>query len=373
MVRLHSIVPLCFVMLGACADFVGVEEDSDTDAPADAETSGSPMVDIDDGTTSSAPDPSGEASTGGEAPPDPEIPETCGDGVLDVGEVCDDGEATATCDVDCTAAECGDGVKNTAAGEVCDDGGPSASCDDDCTVATCGDGHVNEAAGEECDEGSASADCDEDCTLAACGDGVVNTLAGEVCDGSPSCSADCSSCTANVPTALLDEDFSGGAPGWTLQGGWEIGAASSSADSPSCGYGDPGSDHSPGGDNSVAGTVLGGDVDTAMHGLDYLTSPAIDATVGESLTLSYWRWLNSDDPPYMESTVQVFDGSGWVTLWESDDYVYEQAWEEHTFDLSAYANPALRVRFGFAINAGGAYDCSGWNLDDVRIEALTCG
>jgi hypothetical protein len=48
---------------------------------------------------------------------------TCGDGVIeDIIEICDPGAAgeTATCDVDCTAAFCGDNYINTAAGEECD-------------------------------------------------------------------------------------------------------------------------------------------------------------------------------------------------------------------------------------------------------------
>ncbi len=38
---------------------------------------------------------------------------------------------------------------------------------------------VNESADEECDDKGISATCDIDCTLALCGDGMVNALAGE--------------------------------------------------------------------------------------------------------------------------------------------------------------------------------------------------
>ena len=41
----------------------------------------------------------------------------------------DDGGESATCDADCTVAECGDGTLNVRAGEECDDGGESATCD----------------------------------------------------------------------------------------------------------------------------------------------------------------------------------------------------------------------------------------------------
>jgi cysteine-rich repeat protein len=70
------------------------------------------------------------------------------------GEVCDTGATRATCDSDCTAVQCGDGVLNAPAGEQCDRGEPSALCDGDCTTAYCGDGTVNELRGEECDDGN---------------------------------------------------------------------------------------------------------------------------------------------------------------------------------------------------------------------------
>lgn len=63
----------------------------------------------------------------------PKAAKGCGDGVVDSSEACDPGaSATATCDLDCTTAKCGDGIVNTAAGEVCDDANknPFDSCDD---------------------------------------------------------------------------------------------------------------------------------------------------------------------------------------------------------------------------------------------------
>ena len=110
---------------------------------------------------------------------------SCEDGVVDTGEACDDGGESAACDVDCTAAECGDGTLNATAGEVCDDAGDSATCDADCTIAECGDGTLNGPAGESCDDGLNNSDtqpdaCRTNCSQAGCGDGVVDT--GEDCD-----------------------------------------------------------------------------------------------------------------------------------------------------------------------------------------------
>ena len=89
-------------------------------------------------------------------PPDPEPPTpapepVCGNGIIEGEEACDDGAASATCDLDCTPAECGDGLANHLAGEDCDDSGESATCNTDCSSAACGDGLVNETAGETCE------------------------------------------------------------------------------------------------------------------------------------------------------------------------------------------------------------------------------
>jgi cysteine-rich repeat protein len=65
---------------------------------------------------------------------------TCGDGVVDPGETCDTGGASATCDSDCTAPACPDGITNVAAGEQCDDGNAGAS--DGCTSCAIDQGWV---------------------------------------------------------------------------------------------------------------------------------------------------------------------------------------------------------------------------------------
>jgi MYXO-CTERM domain-containing protein len=84
-----------------------------------------------------------------------EIGTNCGNAVVDFGEPCDGGGETATCDPDCTAPVCGDGVLNMSAGEACDAATDTAACDDDCTLPLCGDAHQNAAAGEQCDDGNA--------------------------------------------------------------------------------------------------------------------------------------------------------------------------------------------------------------------------
>ncbi|MBK8718084.1 MAG: hypothetical protein IPN32_25640 [Deltaproteobacteria bacterium] len=64
------------------------------------------------------------------------IEPSCGNGVVEPGEICDDQGESAACDLDCTAASCGDAVVNASASELCDDGnGADADgCDADCTT-----------------------------------------------------------------------------------------------------------------------------------------------------------------------------------------------------------------------------------------------
>ena len=134
------------------------------------------------------------------------IDEFCGDGVINDGgaEACDDGAGNSdvdpdACRTDCSLPSCGDGVIDS--GEACDDGGvDTADCDSDCTAVQCGDGHVNSVAGEECDDANASNTdaCLNDCSDASCGDGFVHSGV-EDCDGTECCDGSCAFEAAATP------------------------------------------------------------------------------------------------------------------------------------------------------------------------------
>ena len=118
-------------------------------------------------------------------PPTSLFVDQCGDGVLSAGEECDDGNADEgdACRGSCEGARCGDGVVWRAR-ELCDEPGVdagAATCTANCTLITCGDG-VKQGA-EPCDDGNRDDGdgCSNRCLLAVCGDALVQRGV-EACD-----------------------------------------------------------------------------------------------------------------------------------------------------------------------------------------------
>jgi hypothetical protein len=175
-------------------------------------------------------------------------------------------------------------------------------------------------------------------------------------------------------TVYFNETFADNSAGWTLGNSWAIGPTVMSAPTGSCGLGDPALDQSPTADNGVAGTVLGGNISQAVAGPFYLTSPVVDTSAVPTLYLEYWRWLHSDYPNYMIDTVEVYDGSSWVGVWQnpSGQVVNDVAWTKMSHEITAYKNAQMQVRFSIRVGSGGAYLCAGWNVDDVQLVDAQC-
>jgi cysteine-rich repeat protein len=121
-------------------------------------------------------------------------PPACGDGHIDPGEQCDDGNTVSGdgCSATCMLEVCGNGILDP--GEQCDDGNKVSGdgCSATCKVEVCGNGILDP--GEQCDDGNkvGGDGCSATCKLEVCGNGILDP--GEQCDDGNKVSGDgCSS------------------------------------------------------------------------------------------------------------------------------------------------------------------------------------
>ncbi len=205
-----------------------------------------------------------------------------------------------------------------------------------------------------------------------CSGGTSGTCAHTICEVGSSLTANCDDAAGGQPgppvnQVIFHEEFADNSQGWTLGNEWEIGPATQSFGH-SSGSGDPNNDSSPSSNDGVAGVDIGGNANTVTHGWYWLTSPVINmAGMSAPATLSYDRWLNSDwSPNWWENRVEVYDGSNWIMIWQGDPE--DNSWNNESFDVSNFMNPAFRVRFGFRINSAD-WTMSAWNVDEVIVEA----
>ncbi len=289
------------------------------------------------------------------------------------GAACDDGAF-------CTDADtCSNGICAGGSPHPCPDAGP-------CLVGIC------DMATDLCDlmagnDGAACTPPDNCTTGATCSGGDCGGGApvpdGAVCDDGLSCTTG-EACTAGVcgggigvMTVYFSENFSTNQQGWSLGPEWEIGPAMKS-------FGgfvgaDPEVDHTPSGDNNVAGVVIGGNASTMLYDYHFLESPPFDTTGNEPVMFGFYRWLNSDYLPYMANTIEVWDGAQWSPLWTSggrppiqDSPPEGAGWTYIVHDITAYRSAETRIRFGVSVGMGGVYDVGSWNIDDIVVAASEC-
>ncbi|MFH0851567.1 MAG: DUF4215 domain-containing protein [Candidatus Peregrinibacteria bacterium] len=129
----------------------------------------------------------------------------CGNGRVDPGEECDDGDTINdnVCSNACKFWRCGDGILQSLNSEQCDDGNAvnDDACPNSCRLPRCGDG-VRQA-NEECDNGVNNSDtlgghCRTNCTQMRCGDGKKDPLEG--CDAGTQNGVVCTAAYASTCT-----------------------------------------------------------------------------------------------------------------------------------------------------------------------------
>ena len=341
------------------------------------------------------------------------LPETCDDAKhnqdeTDIdcgGPTCDPCGFNAICkdDIDCTSGWCDAGK--------CGDPGCLADSDCDmfdlpcaeamCNVETkfcdieavkegeaCEDGDLC-TKGELCGGGACSGGVALDCSdlTNVCGIGLCDDQTGECkanpipdmdglpCDDGWVCTPDDTCvdglCGVGGPGYLWFEDFSEPDPEWVLGALWEIGPAVESQ--PGKNGKDPGSDHSPGADEMLAGTAIGELVDSGDQAKTCLTSPEIDASAAPAVWLSFWRHLHTDYFPFAVHTVEVWNNNDWtvVEIGYGNPGIDDPQWKQVSFDLSNFASDALKVRVCLQ-QTNGAKAAGGWSVDDLTIGPFVC-
>lgn len=154
-------------------------------------------------------------------------------------------------------------------------------------------------------------------------------------------------------------------PGWTLEGQWAYGSPTGGGGEygepdPTAGYTGP----------SVVGYNLAGDYAHSLATTFWATTPAIDCSNYNDVSLSFYRWLGVESGNYDHAYVEVSsDGAIWQPVWSNSTTSMDGgAWEYVEYDLSAWADgqAAVQIRWGMGTtDASWAY--CGWNIDDVMV------
>jgi len=171
--------------------------------------------------------------------------------------------------------------------------------------------------------------------------------------------------TVGVPTVQYSWDMNTN-PGWATEGLWAYGQPTGGGGQ----YGnpDPTSGHTG---SNVYGYNLSGDYENSMP-QRFLTTAAIDCSNLSSVSFKFWRWLGVETSSYDHAYLHVSNtGSTWVELWANTDYVEENSWSQHEFDISTVADGESTVYLRWTMGTtDSSWQYCGWNLDDVEIWAI---
>ncbi|MFC1499349.1 DNRLRE domain-containing protein, partial [Verrucomicrobiota bacterium] len=172
-----------------------------------------------------------------------------------------------------------------------------------------------------------------------------------------------------VGTVLYSADMDSNPAGWTLEPEWEYGAPSG-VDSV-YGYGEPFS--------GFTGTnIIGYQLDSPYYygtstNENYATTPAIDCTQHDNITLRFRGWLGICDYPgwNLHADIEVStNGLTWQTVWANVHTHPGGTWPLWEIDVSSVADnsASVYIRWKMQGGIGGLpYTYSGWNLDDVVV------
>jgi dienelactone hydrolase len=159
-----------------------------------------------------------------------------------------------------------------------------------------------------------------------------------------------------------------GDPNWSTEGQWQFGQP--------CGlgavyHGNPDPAIASSGLN-VYGVNLLGDYGLQVAGPYRLTTRPIDCRGYEKISLRFARWLNTDDPYYVDNRIETsVDGIQWDILWkhQGQNFITDNGWTILEYDLGETTNDnqALYIRWSYEVLSIRVWPFSGWNIDDVEL------
>lgn len=155
-------------------------------------------------------------------------------------------------------------------------------------------------------------------------------------------------------------------PEWAMGGQWEFGLPIGNGGNEN-GNPDPSSGYTG---TNIYGVNLNGDYTVAVGGPYCLTTGPFDCSKFHDIKLKFARWLNTDDPSYVTTKVEVSnDGANWHTLWVNTVTITDSNWQVVEYDASETADneEAVSFRWIYEVLDDRAYPYSGWNVDDIEL------
>jgi hypothetical protein len=159
----------------------------------------------------------------------------------------------------------------------------------------------------------------------------------------------------------LDSD-----PHWYASGEWAFGQPAG-AGGTEFGNPDPNKGHTG---LNVYGVNLNGDYSIAVGGPYFLMAGPFDCNNYNSVMLRFARWLNTDEPGYVESTVLVSNGGPWFAVWKHTGRaeLTDDSWRIEEYDISSIADEQNAIYIGWSYwILPWAFPYSGWNIDDIEL------
>jgi len=180
--------------------------------------------------------------------------------------------------------------------------------------------------------------------------------------------------TGRLEKTILSEGFEQGFNGWShgmvqTEDDWMVGPPNQTRVNPH----DPPSAH--GGNNLVGNDLAptGYDGNYSANVENYLESPAFDGGQALSVWLRYSRWLSYMGQSSTDNVMIKLNDGGliWWNIWQGPNQDFaDQAWIEHLVELTPRTYNVKNNKLRFTLVSDASQEAGGWNIDDVRIEAL---